>query len=159
MNRSAVLSRIRSNPVVSSLNRRLCSGRPRQPLPSEPARPAHPQPNADEPHAVGLRCHSRARVFPLRARSARRHGPPGRDGPHGPHGARDGSGSRRGRQRWDERRDPIVHVHAPAPDEHAAPGWGAARRNHQPLPFVRGSEKSPSSSSLPFLKNSFTLAP
>lgn len=127
--------------LTSSSYRHCCSGRPGQPLPSEPACPAHPQPNADEPHALGLRHHGRASVLPLRACSARCHGPPRRDGSYWLYGARDGSGCRRWHQRRDERRDPIFHVHAPAPDEHAIPGWGAVRWNHQPFPFVRGCEK------------------
>lgn len=117
----------------------LCSSSPRQPLPSEPASAPHSQPDADQPHARRLRRHTRARVHVLHARSAHHHGPPGRDGPHGPRDARNGGWHCRrcGGERRDERRDPGLHVHAPAPDEHATPGRDTARRNHQPLPFVR----------------------
>lgn len=134
---TATLCNICSASLVSSSHRCRCSGRPRQPLPGEPAGPTHPQPNADEPHALRLRRHSRARVLPFRAGSAHRHGAPGWDGSDWLHGARDGSGCRR----WRQRGDPVFHVSAPAPDERAIPGWGAVCWNHQPFPFVRGCEK------------------
>lgn len=125
---------------VHLLFRWLCSSRPRQPFPSEPASAAHPQPDAGQPHAGKLRQHGRAHYPLLHASSAHHHGPPSRDGPHGSRGARDWSWCRRGcgRECGDECWDSSLHVHAPAPDKHANPGWDAAYRNHQPLPFVKG---------------------
>ena len=128
------------SPLHLSFSRWLCSSSPRQPFPSEPASAPHPQPDADQSHACWLWHHARADVCLLPACSANHHGSTGRDGPHGPHDARNGCRRRRGRggERGDERGDPGLHVHATAPDEHATPGWVAARWNHQPVPFVRG---------------------
>lgn len=113
-----------------------CSSIPCQPLPSEPASSPYSQPDAGQPHARRLRRHARAHGPLLHARSAHQHGPPCRDGPHGPRDARNGDW--RCRRCGDECGDSGLRVHAPAPDEHAAPGRDATHRNHQPLPFVRG---------------------
>lgn len=128
------------SPLHLSFSRWLCSSSPRQPFPSEPASTPDPQPDEDQSHACWLRHHAGADVRLLPARSAHHHGPPGRDGPHGPHDARNGCRRRRrrGGERGDECGDPGLHVHAATPDEHATPGWVAARWNHQPVPFVRG---------------------
>lgn len=116
-----------------TLFRWLCSN-PGQPLPSEPASSPHPQPDARQSDALWLWQHGRAHRPFLHASSARPHGPSDRYGPHGPLDAWSGCCGRHG----DERRDSILHVHAPAPDEHAPPGWDSKHRNHQPVPFVRG---------------------
>lgn len=105
-----------------------CSSFPCQPVPSEPASSPHTQPDACQPDAPWLRWHGRASA-PL-LRSACLHGPPGRDGPHGSRRARNGRrGSDRDEHR-DECRDPSLHVHAPATDEHAPPGGDTACWNH-----------------------------
>lgn len=129
--------------MILSVFRWFRSSSPSKPLPSEPASATHPQPDADQSHALRLWQHARAYGPLLHACTA--HGPPGRDGPHGPRDAWNGSWCCR-RCRCTGRNecgDPSLHVHATAPDEHATPGWDTAHWNHQPLSFVKGEQLAP----------------